>query len=182
MSRLAKKPIKLPEGVAVKEESGALVFRGPKGELKVDILPFVKVKADGGLMEVSMTGNVRQARMNAGTMWSLARNAANGVAGGFSKVLEIEGIGYRANVEGKNLMLSLGYVHPVKFPIPEGISVTAEKNVITVSGIDKHLVGETAANIRKLKKPEPYKGKGIRYKNEVIRRKAGKKVATAAAA
>lgn len=181
MSRLAKKPVKLPEGVTVKEESGVLFFEGPKGKLKVGILPFVKVKAESGLMDVSTTDKIRQARMNTGTMWSLAKNAAEGVSAGFSKILEIEGIGYRASLEGKNLSLSLGYVHPVKFEIPEGISVTVEKNVITVSGIDKHLVGETAARIRKLKKPEPYKGKGIHYRGEVIRRKAGKKVAAAAA-
>ncbi|MEK7546824.1 MAG: 50S ribosomal protein L6 [Patescibacteria group bacterium] len=181
MSRLAKKPVILPEGVTVREESGILFLKGPKGELKVSILPFLKIKTDGGLAEISQTNNVRQARANAGTMWSLVKNASQGVSAGFSKILEIEGIGYRANTEGKNLMLSLGYVKPVKFEVPEGISITVEKNVITVSGMDKQLVGETAAKIRQLKKPEPYKGKGIRYKNEVIRRKAGKKVATAAA-
>ncbi len=181
MSRLAKKPIKLPEGVTVKEDAGVLFFKGPKGELNVPILPFIKVKTEGDSAEVFIANNVRQARSNVGTMWSLFKNASDGVSIGFSKVLQIEGIGYKAVLEGKNLMLSLGYVKPVKFEIPEGISITVEKNIVTVSGIDKQLVGETAAKIRKLKKPEPYKGKGIRYKDEIVRRKAGKKVATAAA-
>ena len=181
MSRLAKKPIKLPEGVTVKEESGVLFFKGPKGELTLPILPFMKVKTEGGLAEVSTINNVRQARINIGTMWSLFKNASDGVSTGFSKVLQIEGIGYKAVLAGKNLMLSLGYVKPVKFEIPEGISIIVEKNIVTVSGIDKQLVGETAAKIRKFKKPEPYKGKGIRYKDEIVRRKAGKKVATAGA-
>ena len=117
--------------------------------------------------------------MNVGTMWSLARNAAQGVLSEFSKVLEIEGIGYRASIEGDTLVLSLGYAQPVRFKIPKDVSVRVEKNVITISGVDKQLVGETAATIRQLKKPEPYKGKGIRYRGEIIRRKAGKKATTA---
>lgn len=181
MSRLAKKPVKLPEGVTLKEETGVLFFKGPKGEFKVPVLPFVEVKTNEGVAEISVVNNVRQARANVGTMWSLVKNASEGVSAGFSKVLQIEGIGYRAALDGKNLMLSLGYVHPVKFEIPEGISITVEKSIVTVSGIDKQLVGETAAKIRELKKPEPYKGKGIRYQNEVVRRKAGKKVAAAGA-
>lgn len=181
MSRLAKKPIKFPEGVAVKEDAGVLFFKGPKGELKVPVLPFTKVTIGEGSAEVSTLNNIRQARTNSGTMWSLFKNASAGVSAGFSKVLQIEGIGYRAVLEGKNLMLSLGYVKPVKFEIPEGISIIVEKNIVTISGIDKQLVGETAAKIRALKKPEPYKGKGIRYKDEIIIRKAGKKVAAAGA-
>jgi len=181
MSRLAKKPIKFPEGVSVKEDAGVLFFKGPKGELKVSVLPFTKVKIEDGSAEVSTLNNVRQARANIGTMWSLFKNAADGVSAGFSKVLQIEGIGYKAALEGKNLMLSLGYVKPVKFEIPEGILITVEKNIVTISGMDKQMVGEAAANIRALKKPEPYKGKGIRYKDEVIIRKAGKKVATGSA-
>lgn len=181
MSRLAKKPVKLPEGVVVSEEDRELFFKGPKGEIRVKILPFLKVKAEDGLVEVSPSSGIRQARANAGTMWSLARNAAAGVSEGFSKTLEIEGVGYRAVIEGKTLVLSLGYVQPVKMEIPEGVSMSVEKNAIKISGIDKRLVGQTAAEIRQLKKPEPYKGKGIRYQGEVIKRKAGKKAATAAA-
>ncbi len=158
-----------------------MFFKGPKGEFKVSTLPFIKIKIDGGSAEISTTNNARQARANSGTMWSLVKNAADGVSTGFIKVLQIEGIGYRAVLDGKNLMLSLGYVQPIKFEIPEGISISIDKNIVTVSGIDKQLVGEVAAKIRELKKPEPYKGKGIRYQNEIVRRKAGKKVATAAA-
>ena len=165
MSRLSKKPVKLAEGVTVKEEPGFLFFKGPKGELKVSVLPFTKVKIEDGLAQISTDNSVRQARANSGTMWSLVKNASDGVSGGFSKVLQIEGIGYKANLDGKNLMLSLGYVHPVKFEIPEGVSVSVDKNIVTISGIDKQLVGETAAKIREFKKPEPYKGKGIRYQN-----------------
>ncbi len=181
MSRLAKKPVILPENVTLKEDSGVLFFKGPKGEFRVNVLPFIEIKIDGSTAEISTKINARQARANSGTMWSLIKNAADGVSAGFVKVLQIEGIGYRAALDGKNLMLSLGYVQPVKFEIPEGILVTVEKNIVTISGINKQLVGEVAAKIRELKKPEPYKGKGIRYKDEVVRRKAGKKVATAAA-
>jgi len=181
MSRLAKKPIKFPEGVSVKEDAGVLFFKGPKGELEVPVLPFIKIKMEDGSAEISTLNNVRQARANIGTMWSLFKNAADGVSAGFVKVLQIEGIGYKAVLEGKSLMLSLGYVKPVKFEIPEGILIIVEKNIVTISGLDKQLVGETAAKIRSLKKPEPYKGKGIRYKDEVIIRKAGKKVATGSA-
>src|SRR3989338_8686091 len=129
MSRLAKKPVILPENVTLKEDSGVLFFKGPKGELKVPALPFIKLKIDGNSAEISTTINARQARANSGTMWSLIKNAAEGVSAGFAKVLQIEGIGYRAALEGKKVMLSLGYVQPVKFEIPEGISITVEKKI-----------------------------------------------------
>lgn len=180
MSRLAKKPIKLPEAVAVTEETGSLLFKGSKGELRVPILPFLSITIENGSVAVSSASQIRQSRANAGTMWSLIKNAAEGVASGFSKTLEIEGVGYRANVEGNALALALGYVQPVRVEIPAGISIKTEKNTIHISGIDKRLVGEIASRIRQLKKPEPYKGKGIRYKGEIIRRKAGKKAAAAA--
>ena len=181
MSRLAKKPIILPEGVSVKEASGTLSFKGPKGEAALRILPLVTVSVIDGGIQVAPAGEARQSKANAGTMWSLAKNAAEGVASGFKKILEIEGVGYRATLEGNALLLALGYVQPVKFEIPKGISVVVEKNVITISGIDKHLVGQAAATIRQFKKPEPYKGKGIRYQGEVIKRKAGKKATSTAA-
>ncbi|MBI4086316.1 MAG: 50S ribosomal protein L6 [Candidatus Liptonbacteria bacterium] len=180
MSRLAKKPIRLQESVTVKEESGMLLIKGPKGELGVRVLPFLSFGIKDGSVDVSPVNQIRQSRANAGTMWSLIKNAAEGVAAGFSKTLEIEGIGYRASVEGNALILALGYVQPVRVEIPEGIAIKTEKNMIHISGIDKRLVGETAARIRRLKKPEPYKGKGIRYQGEVVRRKAGKKAAAAA--
>jgi len=181
MSRLAKKPVILPEGVTVKADSGMLSFKGPKGETMLRMLPFIKVSVKDQSIEIAPEGGERQSKANAGTMWSLAKNAAEGVSSGFKKVLEIEGVGYRASLEGKTLLLALGYVHPVKFEIPEGVSITVEKNVVTVSGIDKHDVGQAAATIRQFKKPEPYKGKGIRYQGEIVKRKAGKKAATASA-
>lgn len=181
MSRLAKKPIKLPESVTVKEESEMLLVKGSKGELKVRILPFLSLRIEDDSVGVSPVNQVRQSRANAGTMWSLIKNAVEGVATGFSKTLEIEGIGYRASIEGNALVLMLGYVQPVRFEIPDGITLKTEKNTIQISGIDKRLVGEIAARIRQLKKPEPYKGKGIRYQGEVVRRKAGKKAAAATA-
>ena len=114
-------------------------------------------------------------------MWSLLNNAVLGVTGGFSKKLEINGVGYRAEISGSHLVLNLGFSHPIRFPVPEGISISVDKNIITVSGIDKDLVGLTAAKIRSFRKPEPYKGKGIKYSDEIIIRKAGKKVGAAAA-
>lgn len=182
MSRLAKKPIILPQGSSAEVKPGEVFVRGPKGEKTLPILPFTTVTAAPEGVTVASGAGHKQARANVGTMWSLIRNAAEGVTGGFTKILEIEGVGYKAALEGKNLMLSLGYVHPVKYPIAEGITVTVEKNVITITGTDKDLVGRTAAQIREQKKPEPYKGKGIRYRGEVIVRKVGKKAAGATAA
>ena len=171
MSRLIKKPIKIPAGVTVVPHDAVLNVKGPKGELRVKLAPGVTVKVDGQDLNVS-----------AGTEWSLARNAIHGVTDGFTKVLEIEGVGYRAVVEGKDLVLHLGYAQPVRVPVLPGIAVVVEKSTIKVSGIDKDLVGRMAAEIRSLKKPEPYKGKGIHYQGEVIRRKVGKKAGATASA
>lgn len=181
MSRLSKKPIAIPDGITVTPSADAVAVKGPKGEKKVPMLPFTEVAlAEGGVM---VTGNAtnKQARANLGTMWSLTRNAILGVHEGYKKVLEIEGVGYKAALEGKVLVVSLGYVHPVKFPIPDDITITVEKNVVTITGNDKDMVGRTASQIRALKKPEPYKGKGIRYQGEIIKRKVGKKAAGASA-
>lgn len=181
MSRLAKKPIQIPEGVNVKKNDGELEVGGAKGDIKVKILPFLKVEVGKeNSVTIDFSSGVKQAKINAGTMAALVRNAIAGVAHSFLKVLEMEGVGYRANMEGKTLVLSLGFVNPVKYNPPEGVNVSVEKNVIKVEGIDKALVGRAAAEIRAFKKPEPYKGKGIHYQGEVIKRKAGKKaVATA---
>jgi large subunit ribosomal protein L6 len=181
MSRLSKKPIAIPKDVTVTIASDGVVAKGPKGEQKVPLLPFTKVEMTEGGVMVTVVGTHAQARANVGTMWSLTNNAIEGVMNGFVKVLEIEGVGYKAAVEGKNVMLSLGYVNPVKFPIPDGLNVVMEKNTMTITGINKELVGRIASEIRSLKKPEPYKGKGIHYKGEVIVRKVGKKAATASA-
>ncbi|MEK9172992.1 MAG: 50S ribosomal protein L6 [Patescibacteria group bacterium] len=180
MSRLAKKSIEIKPGVTLVEDGGFLVFKGPKGEHKVKVLPFVNVAVKDAAISVTTSKTMKQARANVGTMWSITRNAIEGVSEGFKKVLEIEGIGFKAIMDGKTLVLSLGFVNPIRVEPPKDITVGVEKNTILVSGIDKELVGRIAAEIRALKKPEPYKGKGIHYQGEVIRRKAGKK-ATATA-
>lgn len=177
MSKIGKQPIVIPEGVSVKNEAGRLLFHGPKGDFEVKIIPYVAVSIEGNQINFSPTADSKQAFSNWGTLRSIAASAVIGVKDSFIKQLEIEGVGFRAVLEGKNLTLYLGYSHPVKVEAPEGIVFSVEKNTMTVSGIDKYLVGQTAAKLRALKKPEPYKGKGIRYKGEVVRRKSGKKVA-----
>jgi large subunit ribosomal protein L6 len=180
MSRIGKRPVILPEGVNVSILPNAVSVSGKLGTLKVPLLPHVKVEERDRKLFVTTLDSGKQAAANWGTMRAHLQNAVLGVTEGFTKVLEIEGIGYRAAIEGKNISLSLGYSHPIHFEIPQGISATVEKStIIKLSGIDKELVGQTAARLRALKKPEPYKGKGIRYAGEVIRRKAGKKVAGA---
>lgn len=174
MSRLIKKPILLPAGVAVKADGGILTVTGPKGEEHVKIPPMVTIKIEAGNLWVAGPG--------AGTTWALARNAVAGVTGGFLKILEIEGVGYRAALEGKDLALYLGYANPIHMKMPAGVSVAIEKNTVKIAGINKDLVGRVAAEIRALKKPEPYKGKGIHYQGETIRRKVGKKAAVTGAA
>jgi len=175
MSRIGKKPILIPEKVDVKISNGLVVVNGPKGELKRNVHSLIKIeikdkeivlniKNEDDKLEKSLWGTERQ----------LINNMIVGVNEGFSKKLEINGVGYRAATSGKSLTLSVGYSHPVEFKIPEGIDVSVEKNLITVSGIDKQQVGEISAQIRKIRKPEPYKGKGIKYVDEVIIRKAGK--------
>ena len=182
MSRLAKKPVKLPSGVTLKKEGDVLVFKGPCGEIKLVINSMLRVKIDGSNVWVEGANSDGNSRAFAGTAWSLIKNSADGVAVGFAKELEIDGVGYRAQVENKELVLFLGYAEPIRMKIPEGVAITVEKNTIKVSGINKDLVGRVAASIRALKKPEPYKGKGIHYRGEIIKRKVGKKAATTTAA
>lgn len=180
MSRLAKKPITLLEKVSLEQKDDELFISGPIGQLKLKILPKTNIKIEDKNIWVSRVDESKQSKANQGTMWSLIKNAISGVTAGFVKVLEIEGIGYRAALEGNNLLLYLGYVNPVKVEIPAELRVEVEKGtIIRIFGSDKQLVGQLAAKIRALKKPEPYKGKGIRYEGEVIRRKAGKKAAGA---
>ena len=178
MSRLARKPIEITAGVTVTQADGRLTIKGVKGEKTLPVLFGIALEIAGNLITVSSTNSERQARANLGTMCSLLRNAILGVSSGFVKVLEIQGVGYRAILEGKTLVISLGYVHPVRFDAPEGVNMEVEKNLIKISGFDKELVGQAAAKIRSFKKPEPYKGKGIRYQGEVVKIKAGKKAAT----
>lgn len=179
MSRLIKKFIVLPENVTVVVNGALAMVKGAKGELQVKIPAGVEIVVKDKEVWVNATEN-SQAGALLGTTWSLLRNSLEGVSTGFVKVLEIEGVGYRAALEGKELVLNLGYALPVRVPVLEGVTVTVDKNAIKVSGIDKDLVGRAAAEIRALKKPEPYKGKGIHYQGEVIRRKVGKKAGTAA--
>ena len=179
MSRIGKKPIPIPEGVVARKAAGLVSVKGPKGEIEREIHPEIEVKI--GEKEIIVIPR-RESRKSA-ALWGLSRsliaNMVEGVANGFEKKLEYEGIGFRAALEGGGtaLLFQLGFSHPVRFETPSGISFLVEKNTITVSGIKKDLVGETAARIRALKPPEPYKGKGIRYRGEVILRKAGKKAA-----
>lgn len=174
MSRVGKKPISIPKGVEVKIEGSLVTVKGPKGELKRQIHPAVVVNQDGDNLIVSVRNGNRQSRSLQGLFRVLIDNMVIGVSKGFEKALEIVGIGYRAELKGRIAVFSLGYSHPVNFELPEGVDAKIERSKVTLSGIDKQLLGETAARIRRLRKPEPYKGKGIKYANEVIRRKAGK--------
>lgn len=178
MSRLAKKSIITPSGVTVLVKAGEVHVKGPKGEIIKPLLSHTALTVEGSEVRVTSTGSDKQAKANLGTMWSLTKNAVDGVTQGFIKVLEIQGVGFKAALEGKTLVLSLGFVNPVRYNPPAGVTVELEKNLIKLSSIDKEIVGSAASRIRKFKKPEPYKGKGIRYQGEVVRMKAGKKAAT----
>jgi len=182
MSRLGKKPILIPEGVEVKFENGLLTVKGPLGSVSRIFKDDIAISKNKDMinLEPNKTKKVRrQKEVSAlwGTYSSHIRNMLEGVTKGFSRTLVIEGIGYRAAKEGTMLVLSLGFSHPVKAAIPEGLDLKLEKNTIIISGVDKEKVGAFAAQIRALKKPEPYKGKGIHYQGEIIRRKSGKKAA-----
>ena len=180
MSKIGKQPIKIPENMDVKENDGILEFKSGDKTASLKILPFIKIEIKDGVLSFAPKNDSKQARSNWGTMRALANNTVNGLIKDFEKILEIEGVGYKALMEGETLVLNLGFSHPVKVDSPEGIKISAEKNIIRVTGKDKALVGKIAAEIKKKRKVEPYKGKGIRYQGEVVRRKAGKKVATAA--
>lgn len=182
MSRIGKKPIEIPAGVEVKIDGNNISVKGPKGSLNLAVNKLVKVEQQDNTVQLTIK-NGEDSKENA--LWGLFRSLVNnmviGVTEGFQKQLEINGVGYKAAVNGKKLILNVGYSHPVEFNIPEGIDCQVEKNIITITGIDKQVVGEVAANIRKVRKPEPYKGKGIKYIDEVIRRKVGKAAGKTAA-
>jgi len=175
MSRLGKLPIQIPAGVTANASSEIFSVKGPKGELKIKIQELIEVKIEGNEVIIKpKNAEAKNASAMWGLVWSLIRNAVIGVSEGFTKKLEINGVGYKANVSGNKLNMSLGFSHPVVFDLPVGVSATVEGNAITLSSASKELVGETAAQIRKIRKPEPYKGKGVKYSDEIIRRKAGK--------
>mgnify|MGYP003394271488 CR=1 FL=1 len=175
MSRIGKKPIPIPEHATIAVADHSIVFKGPKGQLSITLHPDMQIKVEDNVAHISPRLLNKKSVALWGLYRSLVANMAEGVTKGFEKKLEIDGIGYRVAMEGTGLLMQLGFSHPVRVAAPEGIQFQIERNVITVLGADKAKVGEVAARIRSLKKPEPYKGKGIHYRGEVIRRKAGKK-------
>ncbi len=181
MSKIGKKPIQIPNGVEAKFDSGLLSLKGPKGSLQKNIPSFLDLVING---EISIKPkNDSQNSKEVMALWGLTRalvnNMIKGITEGFEKVLEFQGVGYKAVTKGDELELGLGYSHPVKVKAPQGIEFKVEKNTIRISGIDKDLVGKVAADIRTKREPEPYKGSGIRYQGEIIKRKAGKKAVAA---
>jgi large subunit ribosomal protein L6 len=181
MSRIGKKPIVIPQGVKVQAAEGLVSAEGPKGKLVQPLPPGLSAKVEGNQVVISRAGEERKDRALHGLARSLVQNMVTGVRELFEKKLEIVGIGYRAQVQGRAIQLALGYSHPVVFSLPEGITADIDKQtLITLRGADKALVGQTAAKLRLLRKPDPYKGKGIKYSNEVVRRKVGKKAGAGA--
>ena len=176
MSRIGNKPIPLPKGVEVKQDGKSVTVKGPKGSLVTAIVPGIGVKVENNVVSFTRGDNEGKSRATHGLMRALVANNVLGVTQGFKKELDIVGVGYRAEVKGKEVVFQLGYSHPVRFPIPKGIDINVDGKTghIVVTGIDKQQVGQTAAEIRRLREPDPYKGKGIKYSDEVIRRKAGK--------
>ncbi|MFZ1812738.1 MAG: 50S ribosomal protein L6 [Candidatus Saccharimonadales bacterium] len=174
LSRIGKLPIEVPSGVTITVDSGNVTVKGPKGELTQFITPAVDVAVKDGTLTVTPKDDSKPARSQHGLMRALINNMVTGVTKGFEKKLEVNGVGFRVGMSGADLELALGFSHPVKYKAPSGVQITTNKMEITVSGIDKQRVGQVAAEIRELKKPEPYKGKGIKYADETILRKAGK--------
>ncbi len=181
MSRIGKRAITIPAGTDVSVVDSEIVVKGKGGTLKRPLHPTIELKIENGTVTVAPKTENRLARALWGTYAAHVKNMVSGVNTPFVKKLQIEGIGYKAELQGKNLKLMLGFSHPVMVAIPDGVTATVEKNIVSVSGADKDAVGQFAASVRSLKKPEPYKGKGIRYEGEVVREKQGKKAAGAAA-
>ena len=176
MSRIGKVPVPLPSGVSASVEGAVLSVKGPKGTLTMPMLDDISYGIEDERIVVKPANETKRARSFWGMHRTLVQNLVTGVTDGFTKVLEITGVGYRAAAQGRNLRLQLGYSHDVNFPVPEGVDVkTPDANTVEISGIDKQKVGQVAAEIRRWRKPEPYKGKGIKYRGEYIFRKEGKK-------
>jgi large subunit ribosomal protein L6 len=176
MSRVGKKPIEIPSGVDTKLEAGKITIKGPLGEMSQDVNPKLTIKKENNKLLVERPTNQKMYRELHGLTRNLIANMVTGVSKGYEKTLEISGVGFKAAAQGSNLMLTLGFSHPIVYPLPKGIKATvdAKQTQVTLKGVDKQLVGQIAANLRSLKKPEPYKGKGIKYSTEVIHRKEGK--------
>lgn len=175
MSRIGKKPVAIPAGVTVTVSDGAVTVKGPKGQLTQTLVDHVSVRVDGEQLLVERSGETRTARANHGLIRSLAQNMVIGVTAGFTKRLEVRGIGYRADVKGAKLVMNLGYSHLIEYDIPKDVAIEADRdNKILVSGIDKARVGQVAADIRSFRRPDRYKGKGVRYEGEYVSLKAGK--------
>lgn len=181
MSRIGKKPIVIPSGVAVTLEDGIVRVKGPKGELMRVVDPRISIAVAEGVLTVDVANKENKTERSLwGTYAAHMRNMITGVTTGFKKQLEINGVGYKVALQGKDLKLEVGYSHSVMFPMPDGVTASVEKNLMTLESADIELLGRTAAEIRNIRKPEPYKGKGIKYFDEVIRRKAGKTASKAA--
>lgn len=176
MSRIGRAPIQVPQGTKVAVDAGVFTAEGPRGKVSQSLFDDYGVKVDDGVVTVSRPGESGPERAKHGLLRSLLANAVEGVSNGFQKTLDIVGVGYRAEVKGREVHFSLGYSHPVIFPIPDGIEIEVDPkaNRVTVRGADKQQVGQVSAEIRRLRKPDPYKGKGIKYTNEILRRKVGK--------
>ena len=174
MSRIGKMPVAIPKGVTVKVDDGMVKTKGPKGELSRPVSPQVEIKVEADEVIVLPTGTSRQHKAMHGLARSLIQNLVTGVSTGFTRVLEVNGVGYRADVKGRTLHLALGYSHPIEVLLPEGVDASVEKNRISLTGTDIEVLGQLAAVIRQQRPPEPYKGKGIRYIDEHVRRKVGK--------
>jgi large subunit ribosomal protein L6 len=183
MSKIGKQPIVIPAGIEIKFGGKEMLIKGQKGEMTVPLLPGIGADIANGELKFTIKNSSKQARSNWGTQRALAQNAILGLVKEFEKTLVLEGVGYRVAKEGEGLTFNLGFSHPIKYQAPKGIVFEVEKNsILKIKGVDKALVGQVSAEIRAMKKPEPYKGKGFHYSNEVVRRKAGKKAATATAA
>ena len=174
MSRIGRKPVEIPKGVQVSITADAVTAKGPKGTLSIPRHRAVEVKEDKGTLVFERTGNLGPERAAHGLMRALVNNMLTGVTKGFERQLEINGVGYKAEIKGGTIVLSLGYSHPIEFKLPEGISAKVDKNTLILSGIDRMALGAAAAKVRSYRPPEPYKGKGVKYAQETILRKAGK--------
>ena len=176
MSRIGKRPVAIPGGVTASIENGTLSVKGPKGNLTLGMSDLVEYKVEDGQISIMPANDTKAARSHWGMQRTMVSNLVEGVTAGFTKILDIKGVGYRANAQGKTLKLQLGYSHDVDLSVPEGLEVkTPDQTTVEISGIDKQAVGQFAAEVRRWRKPEPYKGKGIAYRGEYIFRKEGKK-------